>query len=110
MSTLYQPTDVAGQEYTRCYQVVIDNHRQRAPVATFFEERVLLMEAGSRAQASSQVELPYDPAVEIALYDPTTGEPTGQTITGGELYAMVYSAYMHAALARDAAGAEEDPA
>lgn len=110
MSALYQPTDVVGQEYTRCYQVVIDNHRQRAPIATFFEERVLVASGGSRGQATGQVEMPYDPAAEIALIDPTTGEPTGATITGAELYAMVYSAYMHAALARDAAGAEEDPA
>jgi len=109
MSALYQPTDVAGQEYTRCYQVVIDNHRLRAPVATFFEERVLVGST-SRAQAVGQVEMPYDPASQIALVDPTTGEPTGQTISGAQLYAMVYSAYMHAAVARDAAGAEEDPA
>jgi hypothetical protein len=107
--TDYAEQQVAGTEWTRCHQVVIDNRIGAAPLATFHEQRALRREDGSilRVAPRGLVELPYDPAMAIAIRDPATGEETGQSITGADLYAMIYSAYLHAALARDALGAEE---
>ena len=106
--TEYAERQTTGVEWTRCFQVVVDNRSGVAPRATFFEQRVLQPDSGPvRASAVGQVEMQYDPAAVIALRDPATGEETGETITGADLYQVIYSAYLHAALARDAAGAEE---
>ncbi len=53
--------------------------------------------------------LPFDPAKTIALRDPATGEPTGQTVTYAEAYALLYSAYLSAAAERDAAQQPAEP-
>ena len=106
--TEYAEQRTTGVEWTRCFQVVVDNRFGVAPRATFFEQRVLQPDSGPvRVSAVGQIEMPYDPAVVIALRDSATGEETGETITGADLYQMIYSAYLHAALARDAAGQEE---
>lgn len=104
----YAEQQTIGVEWTRCYQVVIDNRHGAQPRAVFHEQRVLQPDSGpARVSAVGQVELPYDPAAVIVLRDPATGDATGESITGADLYQMVYSAYLHAALARDAAGQEE---
>lgn len=102
MGNLYRETDVSGSEYTRCYQVVIDNPAGGLPRATFYEERVLFS-AGQRARRwpSGQCELIYDSALVVPLLDPATGAQTGETATLGALYLSLYSAYLHAATARD---------
>lgn len=104
----YAEQQVAGIEYTRCYQVVVDNRLGAVPQATFHEQRVLATDQGPRRVAPrGELALPYDPALVIALRDPDTGLETGETITGADLYTMIYSAYLHVATARDEAGAEE---
>lgn len=109
MSQYYRLAEVAGQEYTRCYQVVIDNPLNAAPAAVFFEQRVIESGAGPAIVApAGQCVLPYNPATVIALRDPATGEETGQTLTAAQVYAIVYSAYLHAALERDGAGEPEE--
>ena len=109
--TEYAEQETAGIEYTRCYQVIVDNRYGAVPQAIFHEQRVLQPDFGPvRVSAVGQIELPYDPAVVIALRDSATGEETGETITGEGLYQVIYSAYLHAALARDAAGQEEPTA
>lgn len=104
MSSLYKPSEVAGTEYTRAHQIVIDNRRpDQPPTITFFEERVLNTTSGDRRRfPQGQLQMGYDPAAQIPLLDPRTGEDTGQTISLPEVYAAVYSIYMHAAKARDA--------
>lgn len=108
MSQKYRLATVSGEEYTRCYQVVIDNPLHAAPAATFFEQRVLDSGSGpALAFPAGQCALPYDPGMVIAIRDPETGLPTGQTLTAAQVYGVVYSAYLHAALERDAAGSDE---
>lgn len=43
------------------------------------------------------------------MLNPETGEPTGATVTHGELYAILYSLYMQTALERDVAISDTDP-
>jgi hypothetical protein len=47
------------------------------------------------------VSINVSPEKEITILDPTSGLETGQKITHGELYAILYSAYIGAALERD---------
>lgn len=105
MSALYQPSDVSGSEFTRCYQIVIDNRLNNAPEVVFHEERVLVVSAGpDRHWPIGHCCSPYDPLAEITVLNPATGLPTGDVVTQGQLYALIYSAYLAAAVARDTAG------
>ncbi|NCC41872.1 MAG: hypothetical protein EOM21_21170 [Gammaproteobacteria bacterium] len=101
---LYQPTEVVGSEFTRCYQMIIDNRMDAQPVATFAEERVLVPGTGpARRWPTGQCSAQYDPDAEIPILDPSDGSATGATITMSALYGLLYSAYLWAATARDAA-------
>jgi len=107
----YKEQTITGESWQRCQQVVVENHRGAAPSVRFDEERVVALAGGeeSRKPLGSLV-MSYDPNAAIELRDPETGDLTGQTVTQGEVYQILYSAYMNAALARDAAAQPtEDP-
>jgi hypothetical protein len=116
----YQETTLTGQAWQRCRQIVIDNRRGAVPTVRFDEERVVALDDGSEtATLLGTLTRDYDPARAIPLYDPATGglvtdpatgEPIGETTTYGAVYQVLYSAYLDAALARDAAAqASADP-
>ena len=105
----YNETTVTGQSWQRCCQVVIENPRTGTPVVRFEEERVLALAGGAELRTPAPgLALSFDPAKTIALRDPATGEPTGQTVTYADAYALLYSAYLSAATERDAAQAPAD--
>lgn len=110
MTNLYQPTTVSGEEFTRCYQIIIDNQHNRSRKATFQEERVLVSGSGAdRRWPTGACSIVYDEAIEIPILDPADGSATGATITMAALYGLLYSAYLYAAQARDAANQPEGP-
>ena len=47
-------------------------------------------------QNSVNLTVPFDPDLQIPMYNPITGEPTGTNIGVGELLAFTYSLYMYA--------------
>ena len=101
----YQPAAVIGDEWTRTYQIVIDNRLGAAPAVSFFEERALLVaDSAPRHWAIGHCHLPYDEAVALPILDPATGADTGASITLADFYGLVYSAYRYAAAQRDTAG------
>lgn len=88
---------ITGESYIRCPQVVIDNRLGAAPRVTFDRESVLGVEGGAvMRQPMSPRVMTFDPSVEVPVLNPETGEPTGQTITHGEIYALIYSAFVAA--------------
>jgi hypothetical protein len=100
----YNETTVTGQAWQRCHQVVIENPRAGQQVVRFEEERVLSMDGGAEIKTpAGGMSVVFDPAKEIPLRNPMTGELTGQTTTYGAAYALLYSAYLAAAIERDAA-------
>lgn len=100
----YQETTLTGQAWQRCRQIVIDNRRGAPPNVRFDEERILLLDDGSEAASLlGNLTLDYDPERLIPLRDPVSGELTGETLSYGAVYQVLYSAYLDAALARDAA-------
>jgi len=103
----YKQADVAGTKWTRARKITIENPRDDTPTITFTEEAVIVLQDGEVRQPVGAVSLPFDPVAHIALYDPTTGLPTGEQMTEGEVYAILYSCYMKAAKARDDALASE---
>lgn len=97
MSYKLNQTPVAGESFIRCPQVVIDNRLGVTPTVTFHRERIVGLEgADPIRQPMSPRPLPFDPAASVPVLNPETGEPTGATITQGELYALVYSVFVAA--------------
>ena len=108
MSSNYSEQSIAGMAWQRCYQVVIDNPRGSTPSVRFDEERIVSIDAAPELRtALDSVVVPFDPARLIPLRDPASGELTGASVSYAEAYALLYSAYLDAALARDAANQAE---
>ena len=54
--TEYAEQQTAGIEYTRCYQVIVDNRYGAVPQASFHEQRVLQPDFGPvRVSAVGQI-------------------------------------------------------
>ena len=110
MSTYIEST-VTGQVWTRCNQIAIDNRRGITPTVRFEEERIALLDDGDEMRKpAAGITLDFDAARVIPLRNPTTGEPTGQTTTYGQVYGILYSAYIAAAQERDARNNPPPPA
>lgn len=98
MSFKLNSTSVAGESYRRCNQVVIDNPLGGAPAVTFGQEAIIGTGSGQVAHIPLQpIQMAFDPSGTIAIINPQTGDPTGETSTFGEIYALIYSAYLAAA-------------
>lgn len=105
----YNETSVAGSSWQRCHQVVIDNRFGVTPSIRFDEEQVTTLTGGATVRRLlGSLTVPHDPTETVELRDPSTGEATGETITQGEAYAILYSAYLGAALDRDATASPTD--
>ncbi|MCA1774965.1 MAG: hypothetical protein LC676_04955 [Loktanella sp.] len=97
MSFKLNQQPVAGESYVRCPQVVIDNRLGRTPVVTFHREQVIGLGGGNvQRYPLPPRPLPFDSAASVPVINPETGEPTGATITQGELYALVFSVFIAA--------------
>jgi len=100
----YNETQISGQAWQRCNQVVIENNKGQTPVVRFDEEKIIQMEDGSHiSRHLGNLAINYDASKVIELRDLTTGEPTGKTVTYEDAYVLLYSAYLSEALARDIA-------
>lgn len=99
----YKETSVNGTQWQRCRTVIIDNAYQRTPQITFQEEKLTNVNGELFQQGAGGINVPFDAAKVITLLDPATGEPTGGTMTFGEMYVAMWSLYMQEALQRDAA-------
>lgn len=101
MST-YAETTVTGQVWQRCSQIVIDNPRHATPTVRFEEERVVSLDTGDELRKpAAGITQDFDPALVVPLRNPVTGELTGASISYSDVYAILYSAYIAAATARD---------
>lgn len=102
----YQEQSITGQmtQYTRCPVITIQNPRTdpSAINARFEEEIVKILPDGEVISSPGNgITVPFNPADVITLRDTTTWALTGETITAGELYALLASAYWHYATERD---------
>lgn len=98
----YNETQVTGSEYTRCKQITITNPLGQTPTVRFDEERATVLSSRTLIdQTGVVIEVPFDAAKSIDVLNPTTGLPTGTTATWGDIYALIYSAYIAEATARD---------
>ena len=105
----YKEAPVAGAEWTRCGVVQIVNPYQRNPSIQFIEERIVSLGEGREPLFFSEgsISVPFDENKVVNLINPPTGQPTGSTVTYGELYVGLFSAYIQAALERDVASVSD---
>ena len=102
----YKQTTATATTWQRCNQIVIDNPRGAPPTLRFDEESVTSLPDGTEIKRLvGTLALPFDPAQIIPLRNPVTGELTGDNSSYGAAYTLLFSAYMAAATARDAAAA-----
>jgi hypothetical protein len=100
----YNESIVTGSEYTRCNTICITNPYGKTPSVQFGEERAAVLGADRVIfEPLGSISEAFDPAKVIPLLDPNTGLPTGVEATYGDVYIMIFSAYLAAAKARDAA-------
>lgn len=106
MSVNYKESTVAGTEYVRCCSVRIVNPADRTPAIMFDEEKATVFPNRTIYEADGTIVVSFDPSRVISIKDPTTGLPTGQTTTYGEIYVAIYSAWQQEAEVRDNAPPE----
>ena len=102
----YQESDSSGTTVTwkRAGQIILTNTINGAPTALFVEQIATQTPDGNvYTQPSTQIEFACtDMTQTFNLIDPSSGSVVG-TMSYGDLYAALYSAYLGLAAARDAA-------
>jgi hypothetical protein len=102
----YQETALTGTSHTRCCEIRIFNPYAATPSIAFVEQRLTALSDSKVITERGDILAPtYDAAKVIPLRDTTTGALTGATTTFGDVYNILYSAYIAEAEARDAESA-----
>jgi hypothetical protein len=99
--TDYRQSTLTGNKWRRCFEILIKNPFNGQPAAIFQEQDMADFNNQILELGRDTVSINVSPEKEITILDPTSGLETGQKITHGELYAILYSAYIGAALERD---------
>lgn len=101
----YKEAAVLGKQWQRCSQIIIDNPQGGVPRIMMREERVVAFGGEVvRTELGIDLEVPFDPAEAIELFDQVDGKPRGKSITVGEVYEAIWSLYSAKAKARDERG------
>lgn len=100
----YNPSTASGVTWVRCNAVHIVNEYGKTPIIRFNEEKILTIgdEVVTKLSPSSAVVFDAENGV-VPLVNPETNLPTGETVTHMQIYQILHSAYLQAAMARDAA-------
>ena len=100
----YRSAPIAGSRWRRANHIEAFNPFAGIRAIRFDEEWRTVLDSGeSFGEPAGSVEQEMvDPDVRFALRDPATGQPTGQTMSQGELYVALWSLYIGLAEARDA--------
>lgn len=103
----YRQSSISGQKWRRSCHGEFDNAFGRTPWIRYdWEDRVQLADGTTIGTPAGSTQREFsDPRATLALRDPETGALTGQTITHGELYAILWSLAMESAARADAAAA-----
>lgn len=98
----YLETSAAGTTWRRCCNVFIDNAYGSTPVIRFGEEKIFNIDGEIVIKPSMPCATVFSATGSVPLVDPETNLPTGETITHAEIYRILHSAYLQAAITRDA--------
>lgn len=104
--SIVNDTPITGRQYERIFRITCENPLAGNHSITFERMRVIEIPGmqpvetyigpiteGFSAESAAQ---------EFPMRDPATGELTGETVTDGQLFAMLYSRSIHAMAKADA--------
>ena len=102
----YQASQITGSRWKRACRINIENPLNGTPSVLFAEEEIINLGEGQEPikRLVSNLSVPFSLSDTFPIRNPETGEVIeGQPGSQAQLYALMYSAYWHYALARDAA-------
>ena len=109
----YKETTASGTSYIRAHTVIINNDTSYKHIE-FQEEKVVVLDDGETlGQRIGHVASEFtneNMMTAFPILDPETGSETGASSTYVELYAALFSLYMHLAVERDVRVAAEEAA
>jgi hypothetical protein len=86
-------TAVVGNSWIRTNKIGVDNPINGTPEITYQVERAYNFPDGVITKSLPEIKRVFDSSKVVAVRNPQTGELTGGTITLGEIYALIYSAF-----------------
>lgn len=102
MTINYKEKAITGTEWQRCCTVVIQNQYQIPPEIMFQEEKITSIDNNYiRQPVMGSLVISYTPTKTFQVLNPNDNTPTGTTMTHQDVYNILYSLYMQAALERD---------
>lgn len=104
----YKESAVAGTKWQRASRVVIDNPYGGTPGVLLVEQQAMQLGDEVVIKDIGNLAATFDPAAEIPLVNPETGESLGQVMTHQQLYVALHSLYIQLAAERDAAQAPQE--
>lgn len=99
----YREQTETGTSWRRCHEVHIYNPLDGAKTVRMDEQDVVSFNGKTVSMNAGYIAKEFDPSGVIALLDPETGQPTGETMPQAALYQALYSLYMQCATERDGA-------
>lgn len=109
----YRETTVNGTSWVRCNHIIIDNPYQMTPRMMVYEQQIVNVgdqNLVTPPPVPGPLVVEFAPDGSFPLLDPETGSPVMSgaapvIATHQQIYQLLFSLYLHAAAARDAAAA-----
>lgn len=100
----YLESNVAGNKYVRCNAIHVMNVLNGAKMITLSEEQVIILDDDIITKPSNQIVKELTPNNANTSFDVLNPEDNSvvSSMTYEEVYAVLYSLYLHSALERDA--------
>lgn len=102
----YNEGTIAGETWTRAFQIIVSNEYEQAPVIRYDEEDMILLAGDKviRNRTGQNLTFTLDPSeatTQFQLRNPVTDEYIEQTATYQDMYVLLHSLYFHLANIRD---------
>lgn len=95
--------EAQGRTWRRLQGLSLSTPYGQPPQAVFQQERAIGVGDHVATIYDRSLPVPADPAHAFPVLDPSTGQPSGQTATVGQLTALIYSLYAQLSDAAEAA-------
>lgn len=97
----YKEVNVEARKWQRCKTITIENPYQGQAAVHMAEEEMADIGGNLVARGVPGMSFPFNPQEIIQLRNPSTGEPSGATVSMAEVYAILWSLYIGKAIERD---------
>jgi len=82
-----------GKTWLRSNKITISNELDKIPSITWEIEKAIEIAGETVTKALPAITVIFDQKTSVPIRNPLTGELTGQSMTKGEIYALIYSAF-----------------